>query len=246
MLLTSSQSTLIIIPGWGGSQETWANFVDQAKQSFHDVQVIELPCFGKEPCPTDVWGVEEYAEFVRQKLTTLPSSQILLLGHSFGGVIATHLAANHPEIIKKLIIVGAPIFRQKRGLRWYFFLITAKIGKIIFQLPVLHRCASFAKRVLYKVADSPDYNQTDGIKRAIFQKITRQDVHELLPTIHIPTLVLWGTHDSYVPVHDATRISKLLPAGKLITIEQGKHGLHHSHPAELLTKLVEFSSNSSV
>ena len=36
-----------------------------AQRDFN-VVCIDLPCFGTEPCPTSVWGVEEYSNLVRQ------------------------------------------------------------------------------------------------------------------------------------------------------------------------------------
>ena len=104
---------LIIIPGWEGSQKTWQKFADLASKNF-DVQIIELPCFGNEPCPGQVWGVEEYADFVKKKLNPSTHQPINILGHSFGGSVATHLVASNPEICQKLILSGAAIFRRKK------------------------------------------------------------------------------------------------------------------------------------
>ena len=58
---------LIIIPGWGGNKQTWKEFAELAGKDF-EVEVIELPCFGDEPCPATAWNVEDYVEFVKGKL----------------------------------------------------------------------------------------------------------------------------------------------------------------------------------
>ncbi|MBI5222174.1 MAG: alpha/beta fold hydrolase, partial [Candidatus Magasanikbacteria bacterium] len=149
---------LIILPGWGGTKETWHNFTDLAKD-FFEIEVIDLPCFGEEPCPTKVWGVEEYADFVKSKISNIKYqiSKPTLLGHSFGGQIAAYFAAQNPEMIDKLILFAPALFRRKRGLRRLFFGIVAKTGKLIFKLPVIEKFDVWAKKILYKAADSPDY-----------------------------------------------------------------------------------------
>ena len=49
--------SIIILPGWGGSHETWHDFVTLLAPQVSDVRVIDLPCFGTEPCPKEVWGI---------------------------------------------------------------------------------------------------------------------------------------------------------------------------------------------
>ena len=86
--------TLIIIPGWGGDKSTW----QQAQTLFSkhiETICIELPCFGDVPCPKDVWGVKEYANFVEQSIQALNKKNIVILGHSFGGQVATYLVAKN-------------------------------------------------------------------------------------------------------------------------------------------------------
>jgi len=70
--------TLVILPGWGGNLQTWNDFIFIAKKKF-DVVCIELPCFGSEPCPNKVWGVEDYADFVKNKRKELNKNKIILI-----------------------------------------------------------------------------------------------------------------------------------------------------------------------
>ena len=69
----NSKPKLIIVHGWGGSRQTWSDFVSLAESDF-EVEVIELPCFGAEPCPSSIWGVEEYAKFISDKIKLINQS----------------------------------------------------------------------------------------------------------------------------------------------------------------------------
>jgi pimeloyl-ACP methyl ester carboxylesterase len=238
------KQTLIILPGWGGSHETWQKFIDLAKKDYN-TYCIDLPCFGTEPCPKEVWGVEDYSKFVKEKVDKIKKqnkdSEIILLGHSFGGQVATYFVANNQDMIDRFILSGAAIFRAKRKITRIMFKTVAKFGKIIFKLPYIEKFDVFAKKLLYKAADSPDYAKTSGIKREIFKKIIRQDFGHLLPSIKQPTLIVWGKFDKYVPVSDGEKMAKLIPNAKLHVFKNGTHGLHLLKPEKLLEVINKFS-----
>lgn len=234
---------LVILPGWGGTKETWKAFTDLAQRDF-DVQVINLPCFGDEPCPSTAWGVEEYSQFVKSSILNLQSS-VILLGHSFGGQVAAYFASQNPEMIDKLILFAPALFRRKSPLRRILFGIAAKFGKLIFRLPYIEKFDVLAKKILYKTADSPDYNNTSGIKREIFKKIIRQDLSECLPKISVPTMLVQGTMDKYVAVRDSQKAAKLIPDVKLEIVPLGRHGMHFQQP-ENLFKIIKKFLNANV
>lgn len=232
--------TLVIIPGWGGSHETWADFMNLLKPHFKDVVCIDLPGFGGVDTPKTVWGVEQYAEYVRRKIEKLPEGPKVIMGHSFGGQVSAYFVANNPGIAQKYILVAGAVFRPSRPIRRAFFFIIAKFGKILFKIPVIENVAIWAKKMLYKTADSPDYAATSGIKRDIFKKIIRQDLSEQLPKITTATLIVWGTLDSYLPVKDAYRAQKLIAHSKLEIIPGGTHGLHLHQKQKLLELITKF------
>lgn len=243
-----NKKTLIIIPGWGGSHETWSDFVVLAKPHFGHVICLDLPCFGGNPCPKTVWGVEHYAEYVRRKIERIKEDEmknggnthLILLGHSFGGQVLTYLVAKNKGICDKLILSGAAVYRKKRGLKEIFFFLIAKFGKIVLSIPLLKNFQKIAKKILYKLSDSPDYEDTSGIKREIFQRVIRQDVSSNLKDITCPTLVLWGESDSYVPLSSGKKIAAELSTSELKVFANAGHGLHLQKPAEFLEAIREF------
>ena len=232
---------LVILPGWGGSHKTWQKFVDVAKEDF-DVRVIDLPCFGDEPCPSNIWGVEEYAAFVNNKIgdLELENSDLVLLGHSFGGQVAVCLASKNPKLANKLILSGAAVIRPRIRIKRVIFGFLAKIGKIFFKLPLLNKLEKIGKNVLYKAADSPDYSETSGIKRDIYKKIIRQDFTKELENVKIPTLVTWGNKDKMTPLRHGKKIADLLPNSKFHLFKNGRHGLHNQMTDEYLKVIEDF------
>lgn len=232
--------TLIILPGWGGSHKTWAEFIALAKNEFSQVRVIDLPCFGNEPCPKEVWGIEEYSNYVKQKFESLKIENVILMGHSFGGQVATYLVAQNPQICEKLILTGAAVIRPKRTLKRLLFGSLAKCGKLVFTLPGIQKIQPLAKKALYRSADSPDYTKTSGIQQDIFKKVIRQDLVHLLPQITVPTAVIWGEKDSYTPLRHGNIIASKIPQAQMHVIIKGTHGLHLTKKSELLERITQF------
>jgi len=238
----SNKKTLVILPGWGGNQQTWNEFISIADEKF-DVVCIDLPCFGSEPCPDRIWGVEDYANFAKNKIKQVPDvKEIILLGHSFGGQVAIYLVAHEPKLVDKLVLSGAAVFRPHKALRRWLFMGLAKFSKLILRIPILEKYNIPVRKVIYKFINSPDYSCTSGIKRDIFKKIIRQDLTYLLFKIKTPTMVVWGTKDKFVPLRHGKKIKQLIPKCKLEIIKGGRHGLHLQMPEKLLEIIYAFSN----
>jgi len=235
------KQNLVIIPGWGGTKQSWKGFIEKAEDYF-EVRCLEMPCFGDNPCPKDVWGVDEYADWAAKEIADL--ERPIVLGHSFGGQIAVNLASRSDNPCSKLILSGAAVLRNENSIKKAIFLVLAKTGKIFFSLPILKKSQNLFKKILYKAADSPDYGKTQGIEREIFKKIIRQSQKEKLNPIKVPTLVVWGSRDSYVPLKEGKIIASLVPSARLEIIKNGKHGLHISNADKLLELVKNFSSEN--
>lgn len=231
---------LIIIPGWAGTQETWQDFINLASK-YYKVYCINMPCFGDEPCPEKVWGLEDYAEFVKNKINNLNlEGEKILLGHSFGGQISAFLLSYEHNLVDKLVLSGPAVFRPKNYLRRAFFFLIAKTGKLIFKLPVLEKFSVFIKKIFYRTISSPDYNQTAEIKKEIFKKIIRQDLTKILDKITTKTLIIWGNRDAYVSVKKAFKLNKLIKNSKLEIVKNGTHGLHLQNKEKFLEIIKNF------
>src|SRR5207248_7377497 len=62
-----------------------------------------------------------------------------------------------------------------------------------------------------------------------------------LDTIHLPTLLIWGSEDDVVSVRFGRRLARDLPNARLIIFEQCGHRPHKECPANVVAALKEFS-----
>lgn len=238
----TNRPILCIVPGWGGSRETWTEFIVKAEKTY-EVHCIELPCFGGVPCPQTVWGVEQYSEYVFHQIRELkqekPEKKIILLGHSFGGQVATYVAERHGDIVDGLVLIAAAVVRPRRILKRAIFGMCTRIGKFILRTRQNNTTISEMKKKIYTAIFSPDYMEASGIKREIFRKVIREDLREILPKITKKVLIFWGKKDTYTPLSHGKIIAKKLKNSELIVFKDGRHGLHHTHADRILTTLKE-------
>lgn len=224
-------TTLIVLPGWGGTRASWQRFADGASEAFFRVCILELPCFGGEPCPSSVWGVADYAAFVRKKIEEIAGPKVLL-AHSFGGQVAIHLLAEQQHAVDGVILSGAAIIRPRHVLRRSLFWLPAKIVRFLFK--------KSSPALFQKIAGSTDYAQTQGISRDIFKKVIREDVFSLLDRVQIPVHVIWGANDRHTPLTHGKRIAAALGT-PIEIIPNMTHGIHLHAPEQLLAAAERFT-----
>ena len=58
------RGAILILHGWGSSSDSWIEVQKNLVQYGYNVVVPDLPGFGKTTPPAEVWGVEDYANFV--------------------------------------------------------------------------------------------------------------------------------------------------------------------------------------
>ncbi|MDP9388251.1 MAG: alpha/beta hydrolase, partial [Actinomycetota bacterium] len=101
----SGPASVLALHGWGRSA---ADF--DAALAGLDAVALDLPGFGATPPPPQAWGGAEYAAAVAPVLDEM-APPVVVLGHSFGGRVAVHLAASRPPLVAGLVLAGVPLVR---------------------------------------------------------------------------------------------------------------------------------------
>jgi len=246
-----AKTKALVLHGWNqnGSQ-SWLEFLGQ--NSNPDILFIslDLPCFGVSDCPKSVWDTTNYADFCIQFVAKMEdkysfkNNQWTLIGHSFGGAVATLMAALIPEKIEKLILIAPAIVRRQLNNKQKLIQRITKVFKYGSNLPILKHLKPIATKIWYKLIGSPDYNLTSGIKREIMKTILKQNWTSKLALVKAKSLLIWGTKDSYTPFSDFNLVSNELKPAKSLIYEDYGHGIHIQNPTKLFTDVVDFISNS--
>lgn len=102
-------STLIFLHGFPEYWQTWQNQLAYFSKEHH-VIAPDLPGYNLSDKPQDVsfYQISNLIEFMAKFIKTVsPKEKVHLVAHDWGGAIAWPLAAFHPQLIEKLVIINA-------------------------------------------------------------------------------------------------------------------------------------------
>ncbi|KQV24547.1 alpha/beta fold hydrolase [Yonghaparkia sp. Root332] len=184
---------VVALHGWGRDGTDFQTIV-----SGLDAVSLHLPGFGPAPAPDEVWGTEQYAELVAEAVAAY--SPVVIVGHSFGGRIAVRLAARRPELVRGLVLTGAPLVR-----------LSAPAAP-----PLSYRLARWANSAgllsddrmdaLRNQRGSADYRAAQGVMRGVLVKTVGENYDDDLAALSCPVRMVWGEGDTAAPT-DAGRVA---------------------------------------
>src|SRR5690349_3177429 len=105
--VTAATRTILVIHGFRGDHHGLLRVADQLPEM--RIIMPDLPAFGSsEPFVDDEHTVERYGEFITGFMAALElGPRTVLLGHSFGSIVASHFAASHPGAVYPLILINS-------------------------------------------------------------------------------------------------------------------------------------------
>ena len=198
--------------------------------------------------------------FVRQLVDLLDALAIpfpiSLTGLSMGGPITATFTAQHPERVEKLLLI------DPAGARTLFFspilkVVTSPgIGETLLNLAgnggVIKIIAAdlldkrlmehFVQRYMVQV-------QYKGFRNAILSTVRNNTIGCCIETyrqvgaLGKPTLLIWGRHDTTVPLSHSDDLRAAVPGIEFHIIEDSSHIPHYERPEETNAILLDFLRN---
>ena len=246
--------TVLLVHGFHASHRTFEDIVPALAEGFH-VLVPDLPGFGASEKPSPAryaYGLETHAEALADLIAAFGVGRASLIGHGMGAAIALTLAAEHPELIQRLILEDALCYPAPRTVTSRLFLLPI-VGALLFkQLYGRVWFRAYYRDLVYKKGFAIPTERVDWHYDAFNSPSARESAHAVLhamldtrPTVArlirivAPTLVVWGRHDRLSPVIAAHRLVRSIPNARLQILDAG-HAPHEEHPLAFLAIAREF------
>ncbi len=209
--------------------------------------------FSDQPADTSLWDVARSVEEVEQvrKALGMDSTNFILLGHSWGGILASEYALKYQQHLKGLVIsnmmMRIPAYNEYAKKT----LMPAMDQTVLAQIQEFERTgktddprymalltpAHYEQHVLrMPQAQWPDpvFRSFKHVNPSIYVlmqgpselgasgKLLNWDRVADLPKITVPTLVIAGDHDTMEPAHMAM-VAKTVKRGRLLVCPKGSH-----------------------
>jgi pimeloyl-ACP methyl ester carboxylesterase len=178
---------------------------------------LDLPGFGATSPPPEAWGSADYAAALVPVLAELQVPAVVV-GHSFGGRVAVHLAATQPDLVKALVLTGVPLVRQSGGTRRPP--LRYRVGRALYGRGLVGEARMEALRQRY---GSPDYRAATGVMRQVLVRTVNETYDDQLRAVRCPVELVWGDDDTEAPLSVAEWAAGLLARPNLTVCRGAGH-----------------------
>ena len=219
---------IVVLHGWNHGSENWHQVRPKLENLAH-VHLLDIPSVNPDLTGAEDWDIPRFASWLSEQLAD--KSDVVLIGHSFGGRVATYYVTHYKHDVKALVLYGTPaIYRPMR-----FTTVKVRLAKMLRPFVPGFIKRRFGNR---EYVDAKDSGRADLFKRAV-----TFDQTESLPKIKTPTLLLWGERDQEVPVEIAVEMNKTIKNSHLVILPGGSHNVHLESPDLFYAKIKYFVEN---
>jgi len=206
---------VVWLHGWGRSGSDFAQSASVLALKGVASISLDFPGFGSSPAPSQAGGARLYAELISPALREIAEGPVVLVGHSFGGRVASVIASEYPELVAGVLFTGAPLVRRKSG------------GKSPFKFRVIKKARALGLvsearlERARRTYGSLDYRTAQGIMRDVLVATVNESYESELAKITQPVRALWGANDRDVPTEIAERSLSLIPGPHHLRVLSG-------------------------
>jgi 2-succinyl-6-hydroxy-2,4-cyclohexadiene-1-carboxylate synthase len=250
---TGSGPGLLLVHGFGGAKEDFADHVD-ALAAGHRVVTFDHRGHGESDKPSDpsAYSLDRMAADILAVADGLGLDTFRLLGHSMGGMVTRRVVLAQPARIDALVLMDTspgPIPGLDPELAELAAGIMLDQGKGVLK-PLLDEAGTLESpahlRLLAERPEMVEYEERNWqtLSPVMWATMLREIVHQpdqlaLLAGVHTPTLVIVGEQDK--PFLDGSRaMAGVVPGAELVVVRDAGHSPQLENPGLWLDALERF------
>ena len=243
---TGKGPTLFLLHGMNGNSKSWSNLFHSLNSSYR-VIAWDAPSFGK----SDVFGdtIEDYKNAAKALIETLKLENIILIGHSMGGLIATQLAYDDDVSISGLILSSTHLgFGYPKG--------NALMERYS------NRLESFSSKQsdIDYAMERAQRNTPEGTSQAVIEFLANvalgirlesirdggrmsqeTDNTSICNNLRVPVLILSGAKDTVISTEMHASLIAALPGATEVVFPKAGHASYAEYPDQFILQVTEFA-----
>jgi len=243
---------VLMIHGFGAAYTHFNKMAELMKNDYRIIRV-DLPGFGLSDLPKLNEGenyTQKYREYLSFLLDTLQLDSLYVIGNSMGGLVTWMAAVEHPEKVKKIVLLNAAgydletVLKAREKFRSKFMRNIAAKGMPLSMSRKGMKASFFnAEKV------EEDYvrtmNKFINIKGNIPNMLNViLDDHfpdtALIQRVQCPTLIIWGREDRTIPVAHTEKFKRDISNSKVVIFENCGHCPMLEEPEKTTRECVRF------
>lgn len=260
--IAGSGPALLLIHGIGDNSVAWEPVHSRLARRF-TVIAPDLLGHGQSDKPRADYSVAAYANGMRDLLSVLGFDQVTVMGHSLGGGVAMQFAYQFPQMVERLILVGAGGVTKDVNIALRLASLPGGGGALgLLRLPLVLPALQLAGQILETVAgstgmardipnglrilaDLPEPTASAAFTRTLRAVVDwRGQVVTMLDrcylTESVPVQLVWGDQDIVIPVSHAHMAHAAMPGSRLEIFPGAGHYPHHHDPLRFIDLVENF------
>lgn len=247
-LNSGSGTPVLMLHGFMGTKACWLPLIEQLQPACRCIS-LDLLGFGESGKPKIRYDVATEVAFVRQVVLALQLDSFYILGHSFGGWVASAYALHYPSNVKGLLLAAPAGIRDDsfcgrydhlRPLLWQtpvvdWVLQLTRLGtKIVGKSEIIDKISWFRRELNAQPAARSFL--VDRMRPEDAVDTVEKEIHQL----RVPTLVITGDRDETIPLWHSETYANEIPGAKLAIIPNASHSLPQEYASELAALILAF------
>lgn len=220
--------TVVFVHGGAEDSRAWIPQLEALADEFTVIAWDEPGAGGSADVP-DGFGLADYADCLAGMIRAIGASPTSVVGLSWGTTVILELYRRHPGVVRNMVLadgyagwrgsLGAPEADARLAA------ITAALAQPdeVFDptLPGLFAGAPPARFVPLLQAMAADARRQSML--AALTAMARADLTDVLPTVQVPTQLIWGALDARSPLSVARDFERTIPGARLALIPDCGH-----------------------
>jgi non-heme chloroperoxidase len=235
---------VVVLPHcWGCTHEIWLPVARRLREQGARVVLYDQRGHGASTRGTMPLTIETLAHDLATVLDATPGHDVVLAGHSMGGMTIMSLATHRPDVFRErakatvLVATAATSLgdRSARGAR----MASAFVGSALVTGALRSKKGHLFVRFAF--GDEPVRSHMDltrhlfggchgAVRGDFLLSLSTMDLLEGIAAIEVPTTVMVGTRDALTVPRKADQIVATVPGARLVTLQDRGHMLPLEDP----------------
>jgi 3-oxoadipate enol-lactonase len=223
---TGAGRDLVLLHPVGLDHTFWRSLTSAASPS-HRVLAIDLRGHGRSPAAGRDTSFDQYVDDIHETIAANCNGLAIVLGLSFGGMLAQMLALRHPKDVDALVLCGCPggFADEVRPVLRERGLAAERGGMEAVVAPTIERWFTPAFRENQDVERVRERLRSDDVVSwsAAWHAISAFHALPRLSEISVPCVVIAGDVDAATPLAAATKLAASIPGARLHVLAGAPH-----------------------
>ena len=234
---------LLLLHGFTDTSRSWSLMATYL--SSYRLLIPDQRGHGVADAPRCCYSTYNYADDARQFMDALGIRKAAIAGHSMGSMVAITMAAEYPDRVSKIVLIGSTALTPVNRGDWLYENVAALKGPLDPQSQFMKEWhpanqptpvdATFAAFAMDEILDVPLH-----VWRGVMRELANVPAGRHAADVKAPVLILSGGKDPLFPPEHHRSLVAAFPTGEAHSFPDLGHNLSWERPRELSAIISDF------